>query len=275
MPRVLNFYMDDSGTRKPNRKPLAFKPASPEFFALGGVLVKEENEGSVRAAYDAFCKKWSIAYPLHSEEIRHSSGKFAWLQRGTGDYSKFMRDLTRLLSDISVTAIACIIDRPGYDDRYRAKYGRQQWHLCQTAFCIAVERAAKHALADDRKLRVMPERSSRDDELRLKRYFGELREKGLPFDKGSSAAYAPLGADALAGVLYELRFKQKSSPLAQIADLFLWPMVKAGYDATYRPYVLLKEAGRFIERQLEEEECATRGSKYSCFHLVTNHLRKA
>lgn len=274
MPKVMNFYMDDSGTRKPNRKPLSFNALSPEFFALGGVLVKEEDEGTVRVAYDSFCQKWAITYPLHSEEIRHSSGKFAWLQRGTDDYERFMRDLTRLLSSIPVTAIACVIDRPGHDDRYRGKYGRQQWHLCKTAFCIAVERAAKHALADERRLRVMPERSSRDDETKLRKYYADLREIGLPFDKNSSSTYSPLDAKTLGGVLYELRFKSKTSPLAQIADLFLWPIVRIRYEPSYRPYQLLKEAGRFIECGLKPEETATQGSKYSCFHLVDDYLRR-
>src|SRR5262245_1933395 len=118
MPRVLNFYMDDSGTRRPNRVPLAFDPESPDFFALGGVLVAEEDEASVRNAYDRFCRKWSITYPLHSEEIRHSSGRFAWLRRGSDEYGRFMDDLTRLLCSIRVVGLACVIDRPGYDDRY-------------------------------------------------------------------------------------------------------------------------------------------------------------
>ena len=95
MPRVLNFYMDDSGTRVPNRKPLIFNPRRPEFFALGGVLVNEEGEGTARNAYEEFRHRWGIAYPLHSVEIRHSSHAFSWLKRGTNEYDKFMKDLSR------------------------------------------------------------------------------------------------------------------------------------------------------------------------------------
>lgn len=273
MPKVLNFYMDDSGTRRPNRKPLPFNPDTPNFFALGGVLVAEEDEASVRQAYDRFCNKWSITYPLHSEEIRHSSGRFTWLQRGTEHYPKFMGDLTRLLTGIRVSGLACVIDRPGYDDRYRAKYGRRQWHLCQTAFAIVVERAAKHALRDSRRLRVMPERSTPADESRIRHYFADLRSSGCPFDTATSGAYAPLSAADLKSTLFDLRFKQKTSPLAQIADLFLWPMVRAGYDQNYRPYVVLKEAGQFIEQRVSTGEWATLGSKYSCFHLVKHASR--
>lgn len=43
--------MDDSGTRTPNRKPLPFRPEVREFFALGGVLINEEDEGSARKLY--------------------------------------------------------------------------------------------------------------------------------------------------------------------------------------------------------------------------------
>jgi hypothetical protein len=268
MPRILNFYMDDSGTRRPNRKPLAFRPEAPDFFALGGVLVNEEDEGPIRAAYDELCSKWSITYPLHSAEIRHSSDNFAWLKRDGDEYRRFMRDLTGLLTRISVIGIACVIDRPGYDSRYRAQYGRQQWQLCKTAFCIAVERAAKYAVADRRKLRVMPERSSKDDDERLRKYFQDMRTAGLPFDSASSASYHPLAAEALSSTLYELRFKRKSSPLVQVADLYLWPMARGGYDPTYKPYVMLVEAGRLIEQNTPETEHATRATKYSCFELV-------
>lgn len=142
MTRVTNFYMDDSGTRTPNRKPLDFDPCTRNFFALGGILIDEEDEAAARKAHEDFCARWSIDYPFHSVEIRHSTGRFSWLKRGTEEYERFMRDLTRLLTSINVLGIACVIDRPGYDARYRDKYGRRQWHLCQTAFCIAVERAA-------------------------------------------------------------------------------------------------------------------------------------
>src|SRR3954447_18174192 len=76
MKRTLNFYLDDSGTRTPNRKPLLLDSGKNEFFALGGVLINEEDEGRVRAAYQELCARWSIDYPLHSVEIRHSSQAF-------------------------------------------------------------------------------------------------------------------------------------------------------------------------------------------------------
>ena len=273
MPRVLNFYMDDSGTRAPNRKPLPFDPHRHEFFALGGVLINEEDEGAARTAYEEFRHRWLIDYPLHSVEIRHSSRAFSWLKRGADEYEKFMRDLSRFPTKIDVVGLACVGDRPGYDARYREKYGRRQWHLCQTAFSVVVERAAKYARDNGRKLRVMPERSSRDDERRIRAYFGSLREKGAPFDGQSSSQYAPLRADEFCDTLYELRFKAKSSPMAQVADLYLWPLAIAGYDERNRAYGLLRDAGRLIESRLPESQLTARGTKYSCFELVHRHMR--
>jgi hypothetical protein len=186
-----------------------------------------------------------------------------------------MRDLSRFLTTINVVGLACVIDRPGYDARYREKYGRRQWHLCRTAFSIVVERAAKYARDNGRKLRVMPERSSRDDERRIWTYFGYLREKGAPFDNQSSSLYAPLSADEFRDTLYELRFKAKSSPMAQVADLYLWPLAIAGYDEGNRAYGLLRTAGRLIESRLPEPQQTACGTKYSCFELVHQHMRES
>jgi len=271
--RVLNFYMDDSGTRTPNRKPLTFDPAIRDFFALGGVLINEQHEAATRKQYDEFCREWSIGYPLHSVEIRHSSGRFSWLGRQGDEYRRFMRDLTRFVTSADILGISCVIDRPGYDARYRAKYGRRQWHLCQTAFCIVVERAAKFARRDGCKLRVMPERSCRADERRLQRYYEDLRVRGTPFDPGSSAAYVPLSSQELGETLHELRFKTKSSPLIQLADLVLWPLVLNAYGENNRPYRALERAGRLIEGRLDARDALVCGSKRSCFELVDRHSR--
>jgi hypothetical protein len=90
MPRILNFYMDDSGTRAPDRKLLPYNPMVREFFALGGVLINEDDEGSARKLYDDFCVRWSIGYPLHSVEIRHAAPHH-------GDFS-----IIRIIKDMGV-----------------------------------------------------------------------------------------------------------------------------------------------------------------------------
>ena len=77
----------------------------------------------------------------------------------------------------------------------------------------------------------------------------------------------------LAETLHEIRFKSKSSPMAQVADLLLWPMAIAGYEPSNRAYVALRDAGRLIENWLSAEEVEACGSKYSCFELVKQHQR--
>lgn len=101
--------------------------------------------------------------------------------------------------------------------------------LCRTAFSIAVERAVKHARRLGCRLRVLPERSSKDDERRIAQYYQELRKQGSPFDAATSNRYAPLSAAECAETLMELRFKSKSSPMAQIAALYLWPILWERY----------------------------------------------
>lgn len=274
MPRILNFYMDDSGTRAPNREPLRYNKRTREFFALGGVLVAEETEAAARKLYGEFCARWSIDYPLHSVEIRHCRERFFWLGRDRSERNKFMSDLSRTLLSLDILGLACVIDRPGYDARYREQYGSHQWHLCQTAFSIAVERAAKFARDVDRKLRVLPERTSRVDDDRLIRYYDALRTGGPPFAKTSSAQYSPLTATEFRETLYEIRFKTKASPMAQVADLYLWPIALAGYEPRNRAYIALQSSGRLIENHLSPSQIAEAGSKYSCFELVRRHRRR-
>lgn len=275
MRRAVHFYMDDSGTRSPNRKLARFDPRAIDHFALGGILVRESDEGPARAAYDEFCRRWEIGYALHSVDIRHRAKAFAWLGLSEDDYARFMRDLNRFLTSLPVVAIACVIDRPGYDARYGRQYGARRWGLCRTAFTIAVERAVKYALRLDSVLRVYPERSSKKDESKIKEYYEQLRTEGLPFDPTSSAGYRPLDALTFKSVLYDLKFKEKKSPMIQVADLLLWPIIYEKYRPGYRAYEELRRAGRLIECELDPAEVAERGSKYSCFELVEAALAKS
>ena len=133
---------------------------------------------------------------------------------------------------LPVLAIACVIDRPGHDARYRVKYGRLQWQLCQTAFAIVVERSCKRAITIERRLRVCPERCSKKEDRRLSDYYRNLCLEGFPFEAEPSAAYKPLTQAQFAATLYDLDFKYKSSPMAQLADLYLWPQVMGGSEVS-------------------------------------------
>jgi hypothetical protein len=273
MPPPLLYYMDDSGTRTIDRQRPTFDPRRPNHFALGGVLVLEEQESEIDAAHARLCEKWGIKYPLHSVDMRAGAKEFSWLRRGSTDYENFMRDLTRMLTTIPVTALACVMDRPGYDVRYRETYPRSTWHLCRTAFSIAVERAAKHARRLGRALRVYPEKSARADEKRIREYYKSLITGGAPFDAGRSRGYEPLRAHEFDETLIELRFRGKSWPCMQVADLYLWPIAMHRYGRGGLPYEAFREAGRLIEAHLPTLEIPLRGTKYSCFELVNRGMR--
>ena len=264
----VHFYLDDSGSRMPDRKPRGFDPQLPDHFALGGVLVLEENEAQVRHAHAELFAKWQLSFPLHSADIRAGAREFSWARKGTKDHQPFMRDLTRMLEGVPVLGLACVIDRPGADERYRDKYGDQRWPLCQTAYAIAVERAAKYARSLGRALRVYPEKCQQKDQRRMALYHRQLVTSGMPFNLVSSDKYAPLSQMEFDETLIEQRFKGKSSPPMQIADLYLWPIARRRYGREQRPYQALKNSGRLVECNLTADQVEERGTKYSCFELV-------
>ena len=57
----MHFYMDDSGTRNPDRHPGRTPAHGYDWFALGGVLIKQEDEESARAAADAVSSRVAAA----------------------------------------------------------------------------------------------------------------------------------------------------------------------------------------------------------------------
>ncbi|MEX0922106.1 MAG: DUF3800 domain-containing protein [Rhodovibrionaceae bacterium] len=269
MPDVMHFYMDDSGTRHPDHKPGRVPRHGHDWFGLGGVLIKQEDEDAARAAYDELCSCWKISAPLRSADIRSKAGPFAWLGKlETAELERFYEELYQLLATIPVTGHGCVIDRPGYNARYREKYGRERWSLCKTAFSVSVERAAKLARGQGYKLKVFVERGDPKADKHAKQYYDSLRKTGTPFDPKTSGKYAPLTAAELADTLYEFRTKFKSSPLMQIADLYLWPICIGGYDQANRTYARLKKDGKLIDCLLDAEQIPAGGIKYSCWELV-------
>jgi hypothetical protein len=90
----------------------------------------------------------------------------------------------------------------------------------------------------------------------------------MPFAKGNSDKYAPLTNEELSETLYEFQIKEKTSPMAQLADLFLWPICMGGYHASNRPYKRLMEDGKLIECHTEKYDWPMLASKYSCFEKV-------
>jgi len=269
MPDSLNFYLDDSGTRYPDRRPGKRAAHGYDWFALGGVLVADTDEESAESLHREFCKKWpQIKDPLHSVEIRGKTKNFQWLSKlPSAELQRFLEDLYGLMKEAPVSGIACVIDRPGYNARYTNRHA-QRWLLCKTAFNIVVERAAKFALLHNRKLRIYPERCNKTEDALLKGYYTEMRTSGPPFDPAHSAKYQPLSQTSLKSLLYDFKTKHKSSAMIQLADLYLWPMCMGGYDKSNRPYARLLADGKLIEHRLDMADIALIGTKYSCFDDV-------
>ncbi len=271
MPKVINLYLDDSGTRHPDHNPGKLPEHGYDYFSLGGILLKQEDENIARELCSSFCQKWNIHYPLHSVEIRGKSENFAWLGTLSKDErATFIEDLYQVMANSPVIGIACVIDRPGYNHRYRQKYGRQRWSLCKTAFTVLAERAAKYADSQGYKLRVLPEKCNVQEDKILEGYYDSLKTDGTPFSKDTSSKYEPLKADDFKKILYEFRLKAKTSPLVQLADLYLWPMAMGGYHQENFTYKRLVEDGKLINCLYSNDEIPYFGIKYSCFDLVSS-----
>lgn len=269
MPNTINLYLDDSGTRYPDHAPGRLPKHGYDYFALGGVLIKEEDENIARELYSNFCKKWQINYPLHSVDIRGKQKQFKWVGNLTENKQVlFYEELYQLLAQSPVIGIACIIDRPGYNHRYLERYGHQRWLLCKTAFTVLIERAAKYSDEQGYKLRVLPEKCNKKEDGMLKEYYQYLKNNGMPFDQNTSSNYTPLNADDFKRLLYEFKLKEKSSPIVQLADLYLWPMAIGGYDRNNRPYKRLLQDKKLIDCFCEQDLLPFQGIKYSCFDLV-------
>jgi hypothetical protein len=257
--------LDDSGTRHPDKDPVILPAHGNDWFAMGGILFAEEDENIIRGKHSAFCSAWGIEVPLHSSEIRAKSNSFSFLGKlSPSEFDKFQYELTNFLTGIPVLGHACIIDRPGYNARYRDKYGRERWLLCKSAFSIVVERSAKYISAQSGRMRVFVERSDKHTDKTIKTYYDDMRGVGMPFSQGNSERYVPAEATLLKDTLFEFRIKYKTSPLMQIADLFLWPLAMAAYKPDCKPFKALLEKGLIIDCAVAGQE-ATLGLKHYCF----------
>lgn len=263
-----HLYFDDSGSRDPDKADLVggkVRQDRMDCFALGGILVKEEDIDQIFIEHKAFCRKHDITYPLHSWAIRGGRGKFAWLK--TPEKARIFRAaLEEHLLSLPIIALACVVNRPGYVARYRERYEERLWLMCKTAFSILVERAAKYADGEGRQLEIYFEGSGPKEDSDIVQYMRKLKADGSPFSDKTSKGYDPLSNDDYRRIILgEPRQRTKKTPMIQLADLVLFPMAKAGYDAEYGPYTKLAEAGKLIDCRFEIGDRPFRGIKYSCF----------
>lgn len=260
-----HLFIDDTGSRDPDREPSEQRRDHLDCFGLGGILIKEEDVDEVKQRHAAFCTKHGITYPLHSYKIRGGRGDFGWLKKPESARA-FFPELDAFLLNLPVIGIAAIIDRPGYVARYRDQYSNRLWYMCKTAYSILIERAAKYADSQGRVLRVFFEETGKSEDRDLIQYTKALKAEGMPFNGTTSASYSSLSADDFKRlVMGEPKRRTKNTPMLQIADLMLYPMAKGGYDPTYKPYVDLMAAGKLIDALLPPQDRASLGIKYSCF----------
>ena len=121
MVRSAMLYLDDSGTRHPDRIGQV-EERRYDWFALGGVIVNDEDYAQARDLIEKFRSRWPEmgSTPLHSWEIRNSAKDFTWLETKK---DAFLGDLQSALLALPVIGIACVIDRKGYNARYQERYG--------------------------------------------------------------------------------------------------------------------------------------------------------
>jgi Protein of unknown function (DUF3800) len=261
----LNLYFDDTGSRHPDKKSDPSRQGR-DWFALGGILIKQEDEETAKMLHAGMAQKWSIRSPFHITDMLSERKGFAWLGRLTAEQRElFWSDYRKFLVDIPAIGMACVIDRPGYAARgYVERYGSNKWLLCRSAFDILVERSAKVAKREGRRLKVIFEGDRAINDT-IKEYFKNLKANGLAFDEGTSGRYNPLPKDEFQKTLTTIEYKDKQSILLQIADSYVYAMARNGYDKKFDIYRRLRDSRRIANFALPQDAVYEMGVKYYCF----------
>lgn len=161
MSQLFAFYMDESGSPKPDPKDAA------SYFAVGGVLIKHGDEKTICQMLSEFKKRWDIdeRIPLHGNEIRSKKKNFAWLGRRSKDeQEKFLSELSNLITQCPIIVHGCVISRKGYLDRYLERYGSNTWEMMKSAFSILIERVGKYVLLQDGKVMIYFEKAGKKED---------------------------------------------------------------------------------------------------------------
>lgn len=258
-------YFDDSGTRSLADQP-ARRADAMDWFALGGVMAKGECVELIRKAHNAFCDAHDIRYALHSTDIRGHRRNFQWLRQSTQRSERFVSSLSSFITSQPMVVTGTIIHRPNYFARYRDLHEGNLWKVDKTAFCILVERAAKFANYNGRKLEVFFEQSGPKEDKAIIEYLRELKRNGPPFNTNRMVGYKPMSAEVFREVvLGDPIPTSKKSPLIQLADLVLYPISKKGFVDDYPPYTELENANMLIDQHIPADLIEEMGIKYSCF----------
>lgn len=265
---LYHLYFDDSGSRMLNR--LAVDADEyPQWFALAGLLVKAEDEEACKTAHGEFYARWPrMAAPLHLTDMHGQTEGFRWLRSLDAVAEEaFWNDYHGVITGLPVVGHGCVVHRPGYRDRnYGSRAGDQKWNLCRTAFNILIERAAKIAHSEGRRLRVKFEGADTKSDQFLKVYWALLKDgRGLGFNPNNAAKYEPFSPADLAATLIDLERKDKRSKLMQFADTFALAIAKGRYQPRYTTFAALNGAGKLADQYVGGARAAKEGIKYYCF----------
>lgn len=263
----LTFYMDESGSRQPDKKPDASRLGR-DWFAFGGFIIRREDEDPAKWARDEVAHQLGVSNPFHITDMLSESKKFSFLhKKSERERIQFWSQYQQFLADLPVFGLACVIDRPGYVARgYVEKHPDTKWLLCRSAFDIAVERAVKYAIREGRRLRIIFESDAPFDPI-VKGYFANLKENGLAFDGANSEKYTPLSQQDFADTLTTIEARPKSNRLLQVADSYIYAMARGKYDKRFSLWRQLCDSKRISNFALGGDAAAIRamGIKYYCF----------
>lgn len=239
-----------------------------DYFALGGVLIKEEDISEILMEHKAFRGRWDLTAPLHSTKIRGQREGFSWLKKDPVKAVQFFSDLDNLMVSLPLVAMACVIDRTGYVSRYKGRHA-EPWLLCKTAFSILVERSAKYAKSLDRRLVIYFEESGKHEDRAIQAYARDLKTAGMPFEGAEQAGYSSLAAEDFRSLVQgDPNRITKAVPMVQFADLVLYALSKGGYAPDYAPFRALHDRKRILDALLSAEDLPQLGVKYSCFETT-------
>lgn len=268
MSQKFALYIDESGSPKPNPKDKA------PYFAVGGVLIKHEDESTIRQKVAEFKQRWRIdeSTPLHGNEIRSRKRSFAWLGlKSEEELNQFFQDLTDMITQCPIIAHGCVISRSGYLNRYSEQYGTNTWEMMKSAFSILLERVSKFVSLQEGKVIVYFEKAGKKEDKLIRNCFNDLRCQGAPFNPQTSGKYTPLEPEHLQQVLIGIEGKSKSNPILQVADLCLYPIAISKEKPQNRAFHALEQHRKLIDTILESSELESVGIKYYCFDNLLKH----
>ena len=265
-------YLDETGSRVPKGN-IDPSRTGRDWFALGGYLIKKEDEATAKQLHANFVKAWGITKTLHLTDMRSKTKDFAWLGNlSESEHKQFWSEYYKFLSDVPAIGHACVIDRPGYLARgYVETHGDRAWSLCRSAFDIVVERAVKIACLNDRKLAVAFEAADRRSDERTRRYHLNLKMNGLQFNQSNSSQYAPLDKNIFAENLSTIESKPKQSVMMQIADSYVYALARSAYYPPFDLFNHLKIRRRIADTVLSATHIPLLGVKYYCFPRRENN----